>query len=256
LFSTEKQVVVEDYKRTYNKAGNQFNGGSPLNLNNVHIPTSATEQTIMGNETIRGISKRFLGDESYWKMIAIINNLKSPYISSTRRDGVLAYGDKILIPKRPDSGDFTDVQQNSSKDSSSETMSPMLRKYGRDLKLSDGSFGTDFADLQVNAQGDLALIDGVDNINQALMVKLSTEQGELSTHPSFGAKYPIGSKLSLPQLQEFTLNTRRTLLSDPRIESIDSLNAFADGDVVRVSTQLSLRQSNVKLPVEFAVRSV
>lgn len=254
LFTQPKQIVVEDYKRSYNKLGEQFNGGSPLNVNNIRIPSSATEQTIMGNETIRGIAKRYLGDESYWKMIAIINKLKAPYISTTRRDGVLAYGDKILIPKRAEQGDFTNVQENMSTDSSSETMSPMLRKYGRDLRLADGSLGTDFADLQVNSRGDLDVVDGVANVNQALMIKLSTEQGELATHPTFGAKYPIGSKLSLPQLQEFTLNTRRTLLSDPRIERIDSLKSYGDGDTIRMSAKLSLRQSNVKLPVEFAVR--
>jgi hypothetical protein len=255
FFTTTKQTIVEDYKKVYNKTYDQFNGGSPLNMNNIKMPSSAVEQTIMGNETVRGLAKRFMGDESYWKMIVIANKLKPPYLSTTRGDGVLAYGDKILIPKRPDDQDFTNIQQETNTDQQTETLSPMMKKYGRDIRLSGGSLGTDYADLQVSSRGDLDVIDGVDNVNQALMVKMSTEQGELATHPTFGALYPIGSKVSLPQLQEFSLNARRTVLSDPRIASIEQMRTFADGDLVRMSMKLALRQSNIKLPVEFAVRS-
>lgn len=256
FFETTKQVVVNDQKIPYNRNGPTFTAGSPLNVNNVSMPSSAYEITIGGNATLRSIAKQILGDESYWKMLAIANNLKPPYIASTSGDGILAYGDKILIPKIADSEDFGAVSAEQHTDALFEELSPMVKKYGRDIKLSSGSLGTDYADFEVSQRGDLATIDGVDNVRQALVIKTSTEQGELSLHPTFGAAYPVGSKVGLSQLQEFALNTRRTLLDDHRINSINQLKTYYEGDVIRVYAVVSLRQSDVQLPVEFTVRSL
>lgn len=257
LFEDSKNVAVTDYRSVYNRNGVPYTEGSPLNVNNITIPSSATEDVVGGNESLRSIAKRLLGDEAYWKSIAILNNLKPPYISTTRGDGVLSPGDKILIPKRPDTGDFSNTVPTELKtDASREALSIMGKKYGRDIKLSNGSLGTDYADLVVGQRGDLATIEGVDNIRQALMIKTSTEQGELSLHPTFGAAYPVGSKVTLSQLQEFALNTRRTFLSDPRIKDIEQLKTYAEGDVVRVYAVASIRQSNTQLPIDFTVRRV
>jgi hypothetical protein len=255
IFEDSKNVVVSDYKTVYNRGGKQYTEGSPLDPNNIVIPASATEDIVGGNESLRDISKRTMGDESYWKMLAILNNLKPPYISTVSGDGILKSGDKILIPKRPDQDDFNNVTSEQNTDAAMESLSLMGKKYGRDIKLSKGSLGTDFSDFIVSQRGDLDVIEGIDNIRQALMTKVSTEQGELALHPTFGAAYPIGSKISLSQLHEFALNTRRTFLDDPRVEDIDQLKTFSDGDIVRVYTVVSLKQSNTQLPIEFAVRS-
>lgn len=255
LFATSKQVVVNDLKNAYNKGGVPFTAGSPINVNNINIPSSAQEDVVGGNETLRSIAKRTMGDEAYYKMLAILNKLKPPYISAVPGDGVLTPGSKILIPKRMDSEDITGSLDAINTDASSEVLSPLGKKYGRDLKLSAGSSGTDFADLQVSQRGDLSTIEGVDNVRQAMVIKTSTEQGDLPLHPTFGAAYPVGTKVSLSQLHEFALNTRRTFLSDPRIAELVKMNTYAEGDIIHVSVVARLKQSDVTLPIEFSVRS-
>lgn len=255
LFEDHKQTLVEDYKAAYSKEGTQFSAGSLLHPMNISMPTAAYEAVVELGETVRALAKRLMGDESYWKMIVILNNLKAPYISLTASDGVLAYGSKILIPKRGmESDSQKTVMTAQNTDEASEAQSPILKKYGRDLRLSDGSSGTDFADLEKNQRGDLSTIEGIPNVYQSMMIKLATEQGELALHPTFGSAYPIGTKVSVYQLQDFALNVRRTFLQDPRIASIDALQTYSEGDIVRVKAKLTLQSADAQLPVEFTVR--
>jgi len=129
-----------------------------------------------------------------------------------------------------------------------------MRKYGRDLKIRDSGTQNEGADLIVGQNGDLELIEGVENVEQALMIKFATEQGELALHPDFGAKYPLGTKITLLRIQEFVVTTRKTLLSDPRIESILSMRIAAEGDKILTDTKLKLKGTNQELPISFAVR--
>jgi hypothetical protein len=253
LFETPKQLQVNDYGSRYLVNGEpQFTSGSPLNPSNITIPGSATEVEVSGD--IRSMAKQYLGDEAFWKLLVILNGLKYPYISPERGDGVLSPGDKMMIPKRPDEDDVKETAQDTLTDAEKEALSPTVKKYGRDLKLNDSSFGTDFADVSVSQKGDLDVIDGIPNVNQAMMVKFSTEQGELPTHPQFGAKYPTGTKLLLGRIQEFAINTKRTILSDSRVESVDRIRIYANGDVLNVAARARLKQTDSKIPVEFSVR--
>lgn len=67
------------------------------NIVELEAPTSVRESTIMQNDTLERISLREYGTVTRWVELAVLNNLKYPYIAETRADGVRAYGDKILI---------------------------------------------------------------------------------------------------------------------------------------------------------------
>lgn len=60
-------------------------------------PSSVKEITILGNDTLERISVRYYGTVDRWVEIAVLNNLKYPYIADTASDGVKKYGDKLLI---------------------------------------------------------------------------------------------------------------------------------------------------------------
>jgi hypothetical protein len=257
LFSSPKQVDISKISNAYNVDGQPPpSGGSPLNLQNVSLPSSAREATVKGGETIRGLAKRTMGNAAYWKAIVVLNDAKPPYISDAGGPGVFSKGDKILIPQVGDEGDLAPVGNELNPDANSQDLSPVVRAYGRDIKLSDSSFGTDYADLQVSQTGDLELIEGVDNVKQAMFIKFSTEEGDLAIHPLFGAQYTIGSKLRLTEVQDFALNTRATMLSDSRVEDVTELKTIATGDIINVSAKASLRQVDASVPITFAVRRI
>lgn len=255
LYQESRQVQVTDYANRYLESGRtQYSGGSAFDPNNINMPSSADEVAVDG--TIRGMAKQHLGSEEYWKLLAMLNNLKYPYIAAARSSGVLQYGDKILIPKVSDSSDMENSTQDTLTDAGKEALSPVVKKYGRDLVLNQlgSSAGATLSDVGISQRGDLDIIEGVPNVEQAMMIKFGTEEGGLSTHPTFGAAFPLGTKLGLGRLQEFAINTRRTLLSDDRVKDIARLKLYADGDVIRVGAYVVLKQSDIKLPVSFSVR--
>jgi hypothetical protein len=256
LFQQSRQVQVTDYANRYLEDGeSQSSSDSPLDPTNVTIPGTATEVEV--SDTIRGMAKRYLGSEEFWKMLAILNDLKYPYIATSRSAGVLQHGDKMLIPRAPDrQQDIVNSTQETLTDAGMEALSPVVKKYGRDLQLSSpgASAGADLVDIEVSQRGDLATIEGVPNVNQAMQIKFGTERGDLPIHPEFGAAFPVGTKLLLGRIQEFAVNTRRTLLSDDRVDSVEKLRIFSEADVLQVNAHVKLKQSNTKLPINFAVR--
>jgi len=256
LWQGSKQVQIADYKKAYtDKYGETpFSAGSMLAVHNIKIPSSGTEVDIIGTEDIRAVAKRYLGDEAQWKTLVILNNLKPPYISTQVGSGVLGPGSKIIIPKKSATEETSGVNSVINTDQAIQNQSLMMRKYGRDLKIRDSGTQNEGADLIVGQNGDLELIEGVENVEQALMIKFATEQGELALHPDFGAKYPLGTKITLLRIQEFVVTTRKTLLSDPRIESILSMRIAAEGDKILTDTKLKLKGTNQELPISFAVR--
>jgi hypothetical protein len=258
LWAKSKQIQLSTHIKAYmDESGDlPLTSGSPLNPANIKIPSSAKEVTLNGMEDIRSLAKTYLGSEARWKELVILNNLKAPYIAAVASDGVLAPGNKLILPKEKTQLDDAPatVPRVTNQDQRSQDQSPIMRQYGRDIRIRPSSTGMDLADLVVNSRGDLDVIDGVDNVKQAMLIKFSTEQGELPLHPDFGAKYPIGSKVTFPKIHEFSFNTRRTLLQDPRVASISSLQMFVDGDTLVTDSRIRLKDADVELPITFSVR--
>lgn len=256
LYARSKQVVVSDYTKHYkeNRAKPLYSY-TQLDPQNISLPTSAREVDIDKGEDIRSLARKYMGDEAQWKKLAIMNNLKYPYISNTAGPNVLTPGQKLMVPKLTQANDATSVRQPLNTDESMEELSPILRKYGRDIKLNNLS-GTsvELADLAVSQGGDLELIESVDNVKQAMQIKFATELGDLPTHPDYGALYPIGTKLRLEALQNFAINTRRTVYQDPRVDEIKTFRSFARGNIIETKLTLKLKDSNVELPIDFEVR--
>lgn len=60
-------------------------------------PSTVREVTIQQGDTLEKISLRAYGDVLRWPDLAILNNLKYPYIGTVKADGVKIPGDKLLI---------------------------------------------------------------------------------------------------------------------------------------------------------------
>lgn len=67
------------------------------NIVSIQAPNTVREIVIMQGDTLERISLREYGTVTRWVELAVLNNLKYPYINDTKADGVKAYGDKILI---------------------------------------------------------------------------------------------------------------------------------------------------------------
>ena len=100
---------------------------------------------------------------------------------------------------------------------------------GVDMKLTRGY------DLAKSSTGDISLIDGSDNMQQAIQTKFNTAPGDLPIHVNFGLASEPGRRALPENIIAHRVAVRQTLLSDSRIESVRDLKVQADGDKLSVT---------------------
>jgi len=238
-------------------------GGSSIFIGSTPVTDRVAQDFVNGGEDLRSIAGRLLNDKGSWHILAAMNGLSAPYISSDGRTGTLKIGDPILYPS-PDAGIDsstirpvnTDDSESSGKDTN--TLGPSQQAYGRDIRLASipVSNSVDLADFKISQQGDISTIVGVPNVEQAIIIKFSTERGELPAHPSFGASFPIGSKATVSSINDFRVHTTATLTSDTRVRDIKNINFVTVGDVLVVNATLLLTNVTDSLNTSVSLRRV
>jgi phage baseplate assembly protein W len=103
------------------------------------------------------------------------------------------------------------------------------RLYGIDLDLRDGL-------LSATIEGDFTQISGIENLKQAIKHRFIVPRGSYMQHPRYGSGFEGMLGSSPTAITEFLaiVESRQTVLRDPRIERIGELTATIDGDTLRV----------------------
>jgi hypothetical protein len=207
----------------------------------ISAPNSISTSSIQGGDNIQTIALRELGDIDKFKDIIILNNLKPPYISATGGPGVLKPGDKILIPKTNASGSSSvarNVQYNITK-----TMQQAERDLGVDIRL------TDDGDLAIASNKDLDLVAGVENLVQAIAIKLFLEKLSLKRHPQVGTNLQLGTKLRANSLTALRKEITDSLGSDNRVESIPFVELRQEGGTIYVNMLIKIKEIEQPIPL-------
>jgi hypothetical protein len=109
---------------------------------------------------------------------------------------------------------------------------------GVDLRLRDG-------DLQISSRGDISMVDGVENMTQAVQTKFKTHPGELASHPSFGLPISTtGTRANPDNMLTFKLAVKQALLADRRVTSIQQINISVEGDKLMFQAYVTLTGSS------------
>jgi len=247
-------ISAKNHLFTKNNTQRQIGtGGDPSSISNQFIGNSAAEATIAVGETIQNIANRLLGNSARWKSLVFLNKLKAPYISPDG-DGVsvLRPGDRMLFPTSSASVGSSIGRSVSAK---FNDVGALESRLGRDLNLE--SRGLDgILDLSVDsASGDLKILSGTANIEQAMFVKFSTEQGELPLHPSYGIRFPVGVKQpSLSSINLFQIIARASLLSDSRILDVEDFNISYTGNTLSLQANVRVIGTDQAVSLDFGVR--
>ena len=207
----------------------------------LQTPNSVRVVKILGDDNIQTLAAREMGDVDKFREIVMLNNLKPPYIDPLGGPGVLTPGSNILIPQQQSVGDFA-VKKNKGYEIT-KTMSESEKNMGVDLRINgDG-------DLAFTNSGDFDLLAGVENITQAIAVRLALERGGLKRHLRFGTGLQIGGKLRGNGLQDLREEILSSLGADPRIESIPFAELKREGNTVNINLILKLRQLEQPVPI-------
>jgi hypothetical protein len=256
---------IDRYSEAYVVAGtittpSRAPDASPTYVGYEVAPSTVGSDLVGEGEDIRDIALRLLGSRSRWRILVILNRLRSPFIAPVAAPGVLAPGDAILYPADSAlsrSGAAVGTQNPTTNETlgNPQANSPAQLSYGRDLRLRSTFVGAEeLTDLVVNQRGDLGSVAGVPNIEQAIRIKFITERGELPAHPKFGAKFPIGRKATPSSFNELRINTINTLVSDRRVQTVRELSFSTIEDVLAVTADIVLINSQDILSTSFALR--
>ena len=176
-----------------------------------------------------------------WTEIVSINGLVYPYIDTDLfynehelLDSVAKVGSALAIPT--EGLQIPNKTNNSSKE---------IEKYafGCDLDLYSIEQAEHKAvNLEIqgqlcdNKEGDLKLAEGIDNLKQQLITRLGTPKGALLLHPEYGSNLLdyIGKRTTEEMLTEVSLEVQECLLSDFRVQGVESVQVVFRDHGVRV----------------------
>jgi hypothetical protein len=209
-------------------------------------PSAVEPVDILATDDLQTIAARVFGDPDKFRDIAILNNLKAPYISEAGGNGVLKPGDKILIPKYSGSGS-TGIVRN--------------KEYNitKELRESEKAMGVD---LRVNADGDLvvsntkdlSLIAGMNNISQAVALRIGYQKGSLKRHVSIGTDLNIGTK-GPRELSVIRDQIISSFSSDNRVESIPFIDLRREGGTITLNMLLKLKSVDQPIPIPLKLQN-
>jgi hypothetical protein len=208
---------------------------------NIAVPSSITASVIEGGDNIQTLALRELGDVDKFKDIIILNNLKPPYISEEGGPGVLKPGQKVLIPRNNPAGASSVVKNVQYNITSS--MQQAERDLGVDIRL------TEEGDLAIASNRDLDLVAGVDNLVQAILIKILIERGSLKRHPQIGTNLQLGTKLRSKGLQALRREISDSLNSDNRVESVPFIRLNQEGGTISAEIFVKVKEIDQPVPL-------
>ena len=215
--------------------GDERRANSDLGAGRNEPVFASVETRFVGqSDTIQSIAAKFLGTPVRWRQIALLNNLKPPYISSQGLPGTKKPGDAILIPS---SAPSTTTVAPSTVLGTKRTDPLTSQLLGRDLLLGPSSSDSSQFDLVITpGNTDAQTVEGVPNLIQAINTRVSTEQGSDVLYPQLGYKSMIGLSIPIVDTEILRLRVGEAVAADPRIASVRTIQLaaanFADAIIV------------------------
>jgi hypothetical protein len=192
--------------------------------------TGAFEYRLTAYDTLPSLAARFLDDARRWRFIALLNNLRAPFISDAPLPFTRKVGDKILIP------DFSTP--------------PSVRGIGMTLGVppeastEDALFGTDWLMERVadnsgtydrvidfdHGATDLRQVSGRANLAQGLRTRMQTERGSNMLYTKVGILRAVGLGLTAVDVETMRFRVVEGIQADPRIVAVRGLDVLAGGE--------------------------
>ena len=222
----------------------QFGDGTLIQLDE---PSSVKEINILDTDDLQSIAARELGEVDKFRDIILLNNLKPPYIDPAGGPGVLKPGDKILLPSFNPST-TTDVIK-SKEFQITKNMREAEKNLGVDIRL------TKDGDLAQSNTGDFDLLGGMDNMSQAVSLRLAYEKGSLKRHLTIGTNLQTGRKVRSNSLNEMRDDVIASFLQDTRVESVPFVEIIQEGNTTFMNILLKLKESNQPIPIPIQIQT-
>jgi phage baseplate assembly protein W len=177
---------------------------------------------IQQGDSLQVIAARELGDAALWYQLIALNGLVPPYITDDPTEasaGVLLSGGSLKVPApQPVATTTTDPTE----------------VFLSDIQLDP------YGGLSVDDNGDFAVASGVDNLNQALSNRVSTDRGELIYHTDYGSRVRrLQGTVNGPTAGLLAAQYAKSAVqADPRVKQVNQAVADISGDAINVSVEV------------------
>jgi hypothetical protein len=225
-------------------AGNDYYGYDYLSQQGIGLVPVA----IRRGDQIEDIALRYMGDITRYKIIALVNNLHSPYIGPVAdvQAGVLGYGDFIMVPMPIPELATSEGMSILSDDYDSHSKGAKVFSGSKNLTDIDRFFGIDVyydwkvSDVTVNRRGDLGVAVRERQVLQFLQMLVNVEKGTWKLDKAYGLQKAPGFMSTRVNLAVWSMNIRKNLTSDPRIKSVKSLHVTQQANTVWAFSEIVL----------------
>jgi LysM repeat protein len=186
--------------------------------------------TVKGDDTLQRIAQNELGDVDLWPYIASVN-------SDINDNDDLTPGEEIFIPIQ------IELSEGINKEQFILTEDITRDPYGSDIRI-DGD-----GNLVVRESNDFALISGIENVEQAVDLRLNTAVGSMIKQTAYGIIAQAGFAGTTMAIRYLKLAIRATLIQDPRIETVNNMIVSLGSDVLNISMNIGIVGAEQSLPV-------
>ncbi|WIT25826.1 hypothetical protein [Bacillus phage SPO1L1] len=200
--------------------------------------------TVMAGDTLQGIAQTQLGDASRWTELAVLNDLRYPFISDVGESipNTITPGSPLFLPQDMTYDDTTDNDVDSYED----------ELFGTDLALTTSDTNFSYmagGDLETTLSGDLQTVSGLESLKQDLIHRLITPIGTLTYHPTYGSNFLdiVGSKMDSTWRTKASIELSRCFLCDPRVVNV------MDIEVYRITTGITISCTIVTSTVAISI---
>jgi hypothetical protein len=195
------------------------------------------EERVVGQgDTIQSLAAKYMGNAWDYPAIAMVNQLKAPYITSGPKiPGTLQPGSKVIVPianttRSPDTLTTGEAELG-------ESQAAALMGVDFELeKLADGTYG--WAVDTAGGSTDARHVSGVDNLGQGIGSRFRTEQGHNILYPTIGLPRAVGNTQFNDALEDIRHEARRQLLADSRVKSVTSFKFSTEQDAVSLEASV------------------
>ena len=127
--------------------------------------------------------------------------------------------------------------------------SPMLNKISKvDWLL------TEAGDVALNSVGDFRLSHGLNNLVQAMKLKIKTKKGSLLRHLDYGLGLEHGVSISDITTGKIIKSLNKMIEDDPRFSSINRLEIKLSGVTLAIDMSVSIVNSTGIVPISFNIK--
>jgi len=203
---------------------------------------SGFQEIVVGaGDTLQAIAAKRLGRADKWLDLAILNDLKSPFITENKLPQTLQTGSKIVIPVDTPTVNPDVITGSGVKVGSSQ----MEEHLGQDFEMiqtkrangrPSGQFG--WAIDTAGGSIDVRKVKGVANYAQALEMRFRTENGFNILYPAIGLPRLVGQRGFRDRLASANFAARQQLLADKRTDRVLSFQFRVVKDTVFIEADV------------------